>query len=70
MVREIKIQIERVEIKARPRRLECRKTVRKGNRKFVYKVPVRWTCEPMRDIVCHHDVDSLEEISKFLSGAV
>lgn len=50
-MREISIQIERVEVKATARKLQDARFARHWRgRKFIYRVP--WRIEPVKDIEC------------------
>lgn len=66
MDRTISFKVETIEIKARPRRLETRKTAWKGKRKFVWKKPIQYTLEFRQPFVCHHSLDVEEELMKEL----
>jgi hypothetical protein len=63
----MKIQIERVEVKANPRKLlGWRQVSRRGKRKFVWRA--QWKMMPAKDIVCHHSLDFDEEFLNAVFG--
>lgn len=69
-MRDIQIQIERVEIKAKPRKLGRYHRTRRRGKKLCWFQPLNWTCEIVRDIECHHSFDVEEEITKVLMADI
>ncbi len=69
MERSISIQIETVEVKAKPRRLERRHRIRWRGKRMFYIKPLVWSIEPSRNIVSHYGLDSEDKLTNaYMTG--
>jgi len=67
--RQIQITIERVEVKAKPRRLGKMKRIRRRGKKLCYFKPLRWEVE-MAPMVHWHHPDLPDELEKLLTEQI